>query len=114
MSRLMFSIFWNPEEIGSSASEGTDVLTRGGQAGKQQNLLSPISVHRLPGEGLAQTEGLDHIKIWIKDMCLPTSKAWVVCGFTHFQPSKNRLSQECALHFWISVYPRYHQVDNQQ
>ena len=52
MSQLVFSICWDPE-VGSSGNEGMDLLARGGQAGKEQKLSSPL--YRLPAEGVTQT-----------------------------------------------------------
>lgn len=58
MSQLVFSIHWNPDEVGSKASEGMDLLTRGGQASEEQNLPSSKPLYRLPAEGVAQIGGM--------------------------------------------------------
>lgn len=41
---LVFCICCNPKEIGSNVSEGKDVLARKGQAGKDQNFPSSLSL----------------------------------------------------------------------
>ena len=46
MSQLVYSIHWNPEEVGSNASEGMGLLDELG--------LLPYPVYRLPLEGVTQ------------------------------------------------------------
>ena len=58
VSQMVLCICWNPEEVGSSASERVDVLVKQGQVGKEQNLPSSMSFYRLPAEGVAQIKGL--------------------------------------------------------
>jgi hypothetical protein len=70
-----------------------------GKASRQRAKASFLSLCRLPE------------KVWPRlKVCLPalrsTSKAFV------FQP--HNLDDRCALHFWIIVYFRYSQVDNQE
>ncbi|EGV91322.1 hypothetical protein I79_026029 [Cricetulus griseus] len=55
-SQLVFSICWNPKEVGFSASEGVDVLAR-------QQPAAKASLYGLPAEGGAH----------IKARCLPAS-----------------------------------------
>ena len=58
VSQLVFCVCWTPKEGGSNATEGTDVLARWGQAGKELKLPSSLSLYRLPAEGLTQTKGV--------------------------------------------------------
>ena len=58
MTPLVFSRCGNPEEVGSNASEGLDLLARGEQTGKEQKLPSFMSLYRLPAEGMAQIKGM--------------------------------------------------------
>lgn len=51
MSQLVFSVSL-PEEVGSNASEGMDLLAIQKQADKDQKLPSSISFNRLPAEGV--------------------------------------------------------------
>lgn len=62
-SPICSSVSAGPGEVGSSVSKGMDVLKRQEQAGKEQKLLSSVSLYELPAEGVAQ----------VKDVCLPTS-----------------------------------------
>lgn len=57
MSQLAFSTHWNPEEVGSNASEGMDLLKRREQAGKEQSFLLLHHLYRLPADGMAQIKG---------------------------------------------------------
>ena len=76
MSLLVFSICWNPEEVGFNASEGMDVLARQEQVDKEQKLPSSTSLYRCPAEVMAQIKRIEsyYLKIWIKCLCLPTLK----------------------------------------
>jgi hypothetical protein len=38
-------MYWNPEEVGSNASEGMDLVLRQEQAGKEQKLPSSMSLY---------------------------------------------------------------------
>lgn len=72
-----------------------DVLASQGQAGKEQNLPSPMSLYRLPEEGMAQIRGLpSDFKIQIKDVCFPASKVCTRGGFTHFKPRKKVINKK--------------------
>jgi hypothetical protein len=57
MTPLVFSRCGNPEEVGSNASEGLDLLARGEQTGKEQKLPSFMSLYRLPAEGVPHIRG---------------------------------------------------------
>lgn len=60
MSWLLFSTSLNPQEIGSNASEGIDLLVRQRgekKATKKQKLPSSMSLDRLPA-GVAQAKGV--------------------------------------------------------
>lgn len=66
----------NSQEAGPNASEGTDLLARQEQAGKEQRLPSSLALHRLPAEGVAQTKAVfSCLKILIKDLCLPALRS---------------------------------------
>ena len=54
MPLLIFSRHWNPEEVGSNASEGMDMLESQEQAGKEQSLSSSISLCSFPAEDPTQ------------------------------------------------------------
>jgi hypothetical protein len=41
VAQLTFTKPWNPEEVGSTASEGMVVLARGEQTDKKQGILLP-------------------------------------------------------------------------
>ena len=59
MSQLGFCINWNPEEAGSNANDEMDEWQREGkQAKKMKAFLLPLSLHRLPAEGVAKIKGL--------------------------------------------------------
>lgn len=60
----VFSILWNPEEVGSNISEGIDLLAIQEQATKCK---SSIYLYRLPTEGVTQ----------IKGVCLPISNVQI-------------------------------------
>ena len=66
MSQLVFSIHCNPEEVGSNASEGMDLLARQEQAGKEQNFLPPCPYTGFQRKSVAQVTC--DLKIWIKGM----------------------------------------------
>lgn len=78
VSQQVFSRCWNLEEVGSSATEEMDLLTRLEQAGKEQKFPASLSLYRLPEECMVQIKGL----------CLTLSKVWIRSGSTHFKPSK--------------------------
>jgi hypothetical protein len=79
MSQLVFSISWNPGEIGWDASEGIDLLARPGQAGKEQDRPSSLSLYRLLAEGGAQIRGSSsHLKRPGLKLCLFTTEIqWI-------------------------------------
>jgi hypothetical protein len=54
---LVFSINWNPRELGSKTREEMELPARPGQAGKEQKLPSYMSIHRLLTECVAQIAG---------------------------------------------------------
>lgn len=104
MSQLVFSICWNPEEAGSNASEGRNMLARRRQAGQEQKLPS-VSLYRLPAESVAQIKGVSScLKIRFKGVCLPASQDWTRSGFIHFKPSKNHLSQDKKKMVLLNIY----------
>lgn len=73
VSRLVFTMCWDPEDIGSNASEEMDVLPTWGQVVKEQKLPSFMSLGRFPAD-VAQIKGVSYcLVIWIKDKCLPDS-----------------------------------------
>lgn len=51
VSQLVLCVCWNPEEVATNAREGADVLARGGQTGREQQLPSSLFLCRLPEEG---------------------------------------------------------------
>jgi hypothetical protein len=57
MCHLVFSIHWNPEEVGFNVSEKMDKPARQKQSGKDPKLTSSVPLYRLPAEGAAQTRG---------------------------------------------------------
>ena len=66
MSQLVFSICWNPEEVGSNASEGMDLLARQEKQAKTKSisLLPCPFIVSLPAEGMAQIKYVSsHLKI---------------------------------------------------
>lgn len=68
------------------------MLARQEQADKEQNLSSG-SLHRLPAEGMAQIKRVSsHLKVRIKDVCLPVSKVNTRSEVTYFKPSKKSLT----------------------
>ena len=78
VSQLLFCISWNPEEIGSNASEGMDVLAKWGQGGVEwRNPYIDFQQKVWPKLKVC-------LKLGIKGTCHPTSrsksKSWV------FQP----------------------------
>lgn len=56
VSPVVFSICWKPEEVDCDTNEGMDVVAKQGQPSNEQN-LSSLSLHRLPGEGVTQIKG---------------------------------------------------------
>jgi hypothetical protein len=66
MSQLGFSIWWNPEEIGSNASEGVDLLVREkeevGRERERERERERTSLYRLLIESVAEV-GFHTIKI---------------------------------------------------
>jgi hypothetical protein len=58
MSKLVFSILWNPKGAGFNPSDVMNVLVRKDQAGIEQNLPLSVFLYRLPAEGLAQVRGM--------------------------------------------------------
>lgn len=98
-------ISWNPEEADSNASEGMGVLAGRGQAGKEYNpSLPPLFLHRLPGEGGAQIEGVP------SGLCPPASRS----RLKHAIFLAQNPDSKGALHFCIVVHPRYSQFDKQE
>lgn len=84
MTPLVFSRCGNPEEVGSNASEGLDLLARGEQTGKEQKLPSFMALDRLPAKDMAQIKGVSsHLK--------DSEQKWVLS----LQLSKNP-SQMCS------------------
>ena len=75
MQSQLICICWNPEEVGSNASEGMDVLARQGQAGKEPKLASSMSLCKPPAESVTQIKGVPQdlgqklesssLKIWV-------------------------------------------------
>lgn len=94
MSQLVFSISWNLEDVGCNAGEEIDLLSKLGQAGKQQIFPSSLFLSRLPAEGVSQT-----IKV-----CLLISKIQIRGGSFHFQLSKSP-SQVCPFIFSFQLIP---------
>lgn len=93
MSQLVFCLCWNPEEAGSNANEGMNVLTMSGQAGEEQELPSSMSLHQFPAGGMAHIKGMSsHLKIRIKVVCLSTSNVWTRNELTYFKPSRKSLT----------------------
>lgn len=70
VSQLIICICWDPREVGSNASEGTDVLARPRRRRRRNEpFLLPFSLHRLPEKGVAQIKGVSsRLKIQIKGM----------------------------------------------
>ena len=65
MSQLVFSISWNPEEVGSNASEGMDLLVRvrACRHKKKESFLLPCPLYGLPAEGAVHIKGrFSHLK----------------------------------------------------
>lgn len=97
MSLPVCSICGNPKEIGSSASEGMNVLSRHAE-GKQGKSKSIFPLSPCQAEGVAQNKGASsYLKIRIKDVYLPTSRVRTRSGLIHFNPSKTTGMP----HFWI-------------
>lgn len=67
MSHLVFSIYWNPEEVVCKASEGLDLLSGREQAGKEQVPPSSMSLYRLPAGVVQIRYGLN--------VCLANSRS---------------------------------------
>ena len=57
ISQLVFSVHWNPEEVGSNASERMDLLAGKEHLGKEQKLPSSMSLYNLSGESMTQIRG---------------------------------------------------------
>lgn len=55
MSQLVFGVQQNPQEVGSNASEGVDLLAGQHQACKGQRLSLSISLYRLLAEDVIQS-----------------------------------------------------------
>ena len=84
MPQLLFSMCWNPEEVGSNASEGMDLPARQEQAKRASSLL-PCPLYRQSAEGGAQITGkFSHLKRSGLKMCLRTSKIQIRSGPLHF------------------------------
>lgn len=67
-----------------------DVLARRGQAGKEQNFPSAMSLYRLPQKGMVQMKGMSScLGIWTKGFCFPTSKVWTRHGLTTSNQAEN-------------------------
>jgi hypothetical protein len=102
MSQLVFSKHWRAEEVGSYASEEMDLLARREQAGQEPKLPFPVSLHRLPAEGMARLKVCLPTPRSGSKVCVftPTSKVQTRSGSTHFKSSrKKKISHRCALHF---------------
>jgi hypothetical protein len=67
-------LYWNPEEVGSNASERMSLQQEQGQSGKEQKLPSSMSLYRQPPESVAQIKGgSSHLKNSGLKVGLPTS-----------------------------------------
>lgn len=53
MSQVVFSLHQNPEEVGSIASEGVDLLGGQWQADKERIVLLPCALHKLSSGDVA-------------------------------------------------------------
>lgn len=76
-SQLVFSVWWNSKEVCSNSSEGTDLLARQVQAGKQSKLPSPRSLYRPLAEDMTQITGVSTY-----------SKIQIRSGYTYFKLGK--------------------------
>ncbi|CAO2643094.1 hypothetical protein LEMLEM_LOCUS26503 [Lemmus lemmus] len=124
LHQLVFSICWNPKEVGYNSGEGMDVLAKRGQAVKEEeNLPSPMSLYRLPAEVVVQVRGVSsHLKVCIKGLSHPTSR--ILSNDCVLQPQDpdqwhvvflpQDLDHRCVLHFWIVVHSSYNQVNSQE
>ena len=82
MSQLVFSIHWNPEEVGSNASERMDLPARVRAKRQRANFLKPCPLYRLPTEGMAQNESISsYFKV-----------SGLKVGFPHFRQLKKNSS----------------------
>lgn len=116
VSQLIFSMCWNPEDVGSNASEGKDALTKQGQTGKEQIFFISLCSRRKCGpsclpvclniwiKGVCLPESRSklravssHCKIWIKGMYLPTSKVQTGNGWTHFKLTRKSLTDVLSI-----------------
>ena len=60
---MVFSRHWNPEEVGSRATEGMDLPERARASGKDKAFSFFLSFIRLPAEGGAEIKvGSFHLK----------------------------------------------------
>ena len=98
ISQLVFSKFWNSEELGFNSSEGMVMLEGQEQASKEQKVSSSMPSLKLPAEGDSQINLVSScLKIHIpyqcpSYMCLPTSKVWTRSRFTCFKKEKKTLT----------------------
>lgn len=101
VSQLPFCICWSPKEVGSSSSEGMDVLTRQEQTGEKQPM--PLFFH-CPYTGFQQ-------KVWPRlKVCLPASRSRSkFCVFQYQNPD-----HKCGLYFWVAGHSRYTQINNRE
>lgn len=105
MSQVVFSRYWNPEEVDSNASKGMDLLARWELAGTEQNCSSSMSYI-----GFQQ-------KVWPKSKACPVPQR---SGLEVDPPTFNQakyvifMSHRCALSFWMVVHSGCGQVDKQE
>ena len=58
VSQLIFSIYQNPEEVGSNDSEGMDMVAdMGREEAKRESFLPLSPLYKLPAEGVDQNKG---------------------------------------------------------
>lgn len=123
MSQVIFSIPWNPNEVGFNASEGMYLPAMREHTSKEQKLSSFMTLYRLLAAGVAPIRGGFFQLKWygfkvclpasryVLKACVPTSKSWMRCGSSYF---KLRKTPRCALYLRVLVKARCNPADCQE
>ena len=115
LSWLVFSIYWNPKEVGSCSQEGTEMRTRWGPETNEPK--PPLRcLYSLPAQGVAEVKGVSAgIMHWIKGVCLPTKFNHQRSVFASLRLRTNQskmIHYTYTLHFWLVVHSGCSHVGN--
>ena len=104
LSCLVFSIYWNPKEVGSCSQEGTEMRTEWGPETNEPK-PPPMCLYSLPAQGVAKSTGVSsYVMNRIKGVCLPTKFNHQRSVFASLRLRTNQskmIHYRCALHFCL-------------